>query len=68
MTAALLTDRQAASQLGVSQSFLKKHRQTGFGPPFVRLSSRCCRYRQEDLDRWVEDRVRTSTSDTGLVR
>ena len=59
---ALLNEEGAARLLGVSIRFLQKHRGTGDGPPFCRLSSRCIRYRRSDLKSWSESRVKTSTA------
>lgn len=53
----LLTERDAAIYLGVSQVFLRKHRREGGGPPFVRIGSRNIRYRVKDLQAWVEART-----------
>jgi predicted DNA-binding transcriptional regulator AlpA len=61
----LLKEQEAADVLGLSQTFLQKRRREGGGPKFVRLSSRAVRYRPEDLQAWVADRLRTSTSDQG---
>jgi Helix-turn-helix domain len=45
---------------------LERWRQTGEGPRFIRLG-RQVRYRQSDLDAWLESRVRSSTSDLGAA-
>ena len=58
----LLNEEGAARLLGVSIRFLQKHRSTGDGPPFVKLSSRCIRYRRRDLRDWSESRIKTSTA------
>lgn len=59
---ALLNEKDAARLLGISVRFLQKHRSAGGGPPFVRLSSRCIRYRRRDLADWSESRIKTSTA------
>lgn len=61
----LLSERDAASQLGLTPRTLQSWRIKGGGPPFVRVSSRCIRYRPEDLATWAAERLRTSTSDQG---
>ncbi len=61
----LLDERQAAEALGLTPRTLQEWRRTGGGPPFVRVSSRCVRYRVADLETWIEARLRRSTSDTG---
>lgn len=60
---ALLTEREAAEFLKLTPRFLQARRFRGDGPPFVRISSRCVRYRAIDLDKWIGDRVSMSTSD-----
>jgi len=63
--AVLLTTEQAAARMGYAPKTLAEWRQTGEGPVFVRVSARSVRYRIEDLDRWAEERLRSSTSDPG---
>lgn len=65
ITERLLNQKQAASYLNMSARFLEARRHRGGGPPFVRVSARAIRYRPEDLEAWIGERVRTSTSDTG---
>ena len=62
---ALLNERQAAAFLGCTGRFLQQRRRVGDGPLFVRISSRCVRYRPTDLEAWIEQRIRKSTSDSG---
>ncbi len=63
---ALIDETAAAAFLGVEVRTMQKWRQTGEGPRYVALSSRCLRYRRLDLRAHSEARVRTSTSDPGL--
>jgi hypothetical protein len=55
------------TQLGllihVSDSFLKKGRCQGYGPPFVRLGTRCIRYYKEDLITWLKKRSHICTKE-----
>lgn len=51
-TPALLTPKQAASFLQVSEKTLEKWRTKGTGPKFRRLGHRMVRYQQSDLDAW----------------
>ena len=60
---ALSTEREAADFLGVSTRALQKWRATGSGPQFVRISSRCVRYRRRDLIAWAENRLKSSTAE-----
>lgn len=61
----LLTERDAAASLALTPRTLQDWRRRGVGPPHVRVSSRCVRYRLQDLKDWAAERVRTSTSDDG---
>ena len=65
MSKMLLTTKEAARLLGVSEAFLERDRWAGARIPFVRIGSRAVRYRQEDLDNYVSQKVRHSTSDQG---
>jgi predicted DNA-binding transcriptional regulator AlpA len=56
----------AARRLGLSESTLAKMRVYGGGPEYVKLG-RSVRYPEDRLAVWLEERVRTSTSDTGLA-
>jgi hypothetical protein len=62
---ALLSEKAAAILIDVTPRCLQAWRQKGGGPVFVRISARCVRYRRRDLITWAEERLRTSTSDTG---
>ena len=66
-TILLIDERDAAASLGLQPRTLQEWRRRGDGPAFVRVSSRCIRYRPEDLENWAADRVRVSTSDDGKV-
>lgn len=65
MNIQLLTTKQAANYLGVSAAFLERDRWAGAKVQFVRLGTRSIRYRQEDLDNFVQSRLRQSTSEYG---
>lgn len=58
-TTALISTKQAAVYLGVSDGTLRRWRSERFGPAYVHQSPRNVRYRKEDLERWVNERVRT---------
>jgi predicted DNA-binding transcriptional regulator AlpA len=60
---ALTNERRAAEFLGLSVKTLQKRRVTGDGPKYIRISSRCVRYRRSDLISWSNSLVRTSTSE-----
>ena len=62
---ALINEEAAASHLGLKVRTMQGFRYRGGGPRYVRISSRCLRYRRVDLREWADARVRTSTSDPG---
>ncbi len=62
----LLTTERAAACLGVAKQSLVKWRVSGIGPRFIKIGARVF-YRPQDLDAWLETRVRHSTSDRGGV-
>lgn len=53
----LITTGRAAEFLKTSPRTLEKWRRDGAGPPFVRISHRCVRYRIRDLVSWTESRI-----------
>jgi predicted DNA-binding transcriptional regulator AlpA len=55
---------EAAIYLGVSTSYLNALRCKGGGPIFVSMG-RAVAYHPDDLDKWLADRRRSSTSDKG---
>ena len=63
----LLRPRQAAEWLGVSTRWLELRRFRGGGPVFIRLGGPYgrVRYSRQDLDAYVSEHRRTSTSDRG---
>lgn len=63
MTTKLLNTHQAAEYLGLSKAFLERDRWAGARIPFIRVGSRAVRYRLDDLDRYLDSRVRHSTSE-----
>ena len=58
----LLNTGQAATYLCVSKAFLERDRWAGARVPFVKIGSRSVRYRQVDLDAYIEKQIRFSTS------
>jgi hypothetical protein len=49
----LLTQLEAAAILGLSPRTLESMRLRTVGPPFVRVSRRCVRYRRTELERFI---------------
>ena len=62
---ALIDEKAAATFVDVEPRTMQGFRQRGGGPKFIRISSRCIRYRRIDLRDWAEARMRPSTSDVG---
>ena len=60
--APLLNEKQAAEFLGLKPRTLQAWRWSGGGPKYVRLSARAVRYRQSDLDAFVDARIARSSS------
>ena len=59
----LLTQREAALALRLSERTLERLRVSGLGPVFVKCGGRSIRYRQTDIDQWIAQRVVRSTSE-----
>lgn len=57
--------QQAAAYLGFSASTLAKMRLRGDGPVFSKAGARIVIYDLADLDQWLVDNRRRSTSDNG---
>jgi len=53
----LLTPKEAAVFLQVTEEQLQAYRIDGTGPPFVRINPRVIRYRMRDLLAWINDRI-----------
>jgi predicted DNA-binding transcriptional regulator AlpA len=60
----LLDTPAAARRLGLQPSTLHSWRWSGRGPRFVKLGGRV-RYSAADLDQFIDEHTRTSTSDPG---
>lgn len=59
----LLTTKEAARYLSVSEAFLERDRWAGARIPFVRIGSRTVRYRKDDLESYISDQLYRSTSE-----
>lgn len=61
----LLTSNQVAEMLGVTEWCLRNWRHLGTkGPKFVKVGERFVRYRQSDVEAWLEDNARTPINAT----
>jgi excisionase family DNA binding protein len=58
----LLTQSEAAKMLRLSERTLERLRLQGGGPRYVK-ANRSVRYREADLEAWIEKRVVSSTSE-----
>jgi hypothetical protein len=64
-TGHLLSVGEAADYLRVSPKTLETWRARGGGPHFIQLRTRAIRYRVDDLNAFIAQGVRLSTSDPG---
>lgn len=58
----LYTTTQAAQFLGVSKAFLERDRWAGARIPFLKIGTRAVRYSIEDLESFLNQQRRFSTS------
>ena len=63
----LLTTKEAANYLCVSKAFLERDRWAGARVPFIKVGSRAVRYRQSDLDSFIQSQQRRSTSQESVM-
>jgi hypothetical protein len=61
-TIVLLTPRETAKHLRCTERTLERHRLIGDGPPFVKIGA-LVRYPLSELEKWLADRLRLSTSE-----
>lgn len=64
----LLSTEELAKRTGFTTRFWEARRISGDTPPFIRFGCRAVRYRWNDVEKWLEDRIYTSTSDHGESR
>lgn len=63
----LLSTTLAAKYLSVSKAFLERDRWAGARIPFIKIGSRAVRYRVSDLNAFIEQQVRHSTSENSVM-
>ena len=51
------SETQTAKYLNLSKKSLQRWRFNRQGPPYVKLNGKTIRYRREDLDQWMKDRL-----------
>jgi predicted DNA-binding transcriptional regulator AlpA len=61
----LLTQREAADLLRLSERTLERLRVTGTGPVYVKANRRVL-YREVDLEAWIAKRIVGSTSEAAV--
>jgi predicted DNA-binding transcriptional regulator AlpA len=59
-----LDTKEAAKRVRLSSATLERLRVTGEGPPFIKPIPSRVVYDAEDLDAWMRERRRRSTSET----
>jgi len=59
-----LNENRAAEIINVNPRTLRQWRLRGGGPKFIRISSRCVRYRYRGLIAWAEALLSASTSES----
>jgi predicted DNA-binding transcriptional regulator AlpA len=62
----LMNQREAAEFLGLSTAWLERARWQGNGPRYIKFG-RACRYRLADIEKYLVERERLSTSDKRAV-
>lgn len=62
MQTQLLSTKEAAQYLSVSEAFLERDRWAGARIPFIKVGTRAVRYRLTDLDQHIASNVKRSTS------
>ena len=58
-----LTTEQAGEYFGLTDRAMAERRRRGDGPPFVRLSATCVRYRLSDLEQYAAERTFSSNAE-----
>lgn len=53
----LSRDEIEAEYRGITRRWLELAAHRGDGPPMVRISSRCVRYRRDEFESWLEART-----------
>ena len=64
----LIDEKEMAKFLNFSTRHMQGMRYRGGGPKFIRVSSRCVKYRRWEGREWSEARLVSSTSDPGGER
>ena len=57
MPETFLDTRQVARWLRYKEETLRQWRSNGIGPPYIRVLGKLIRYRQSDVERWMDEQV-----------
>jgi len=60
----ILDQKRVATILGISTRTLERYRLTGLGPPYIKFGGKLVRYRQSDLEAWIQQNLTRSTSES----
>lgn len=63
----LLSTREVSELTGLAVSTLEKRRLAGEKPRFIKLGPRRVGYDPADIEAWIEEQRRSSTSDDGTA-
>lgn len=63
MSDQLMTPPEASAYTRLSEGALGQLRYTGKGPHFLKPTAKTILYRKSDLDKWLDDSVRTGTTE-----
>ena len=56
MANSIMTTKQLAEYLGISESLLHTYRADGIGPVYLKLG-KLVRYRLDDVEKWLEEQA-----------
>ncbi len=59
----LYNRQEAADLLGVSTQTLRDWEKDGEGPTAIRIGKRSIRYREEDIESWLEEKAREQSGE-----
>lgn len=59
----LLSTKETAEILCVSEAFLERDRWAGARIPFIKVGARAIRYRMQDIEKYIEENLCYSTSE-----
>lgn len=60
----LIDDREVSRLTGIPRKTLQNMRLKGGGPHYIKIGKNC-RYRPSEIENWLKDNTRRTTSDRG---